>query len=129
MAEKKMTRKEALVIAIDHMRDDALEDPQGEFSNVAEAVEVLNKMLEQVSKPRKKSDAPSKARRENEKLLADVIAAIEEKGEPVTSKWLTEHVRGLMTPQKVTAVAKIGIDNGSLVRIKEGKVISYSLPE
>lgn len=116
MAEKKMTRKEALEIAIAAVENE-------------EATEVLNKMLEQVSKPRKRAEGPSKARRENERLLADVISAIEDKGEPVTSKWITEHVRGLLTPQKVTAVAKIGIENGSLVRNKEGKTVTYSIPE
>ena len=116
MSEKKMTRKEALEIAIAACDNE-------------EAIEVLKKMLVQVTKPRKRAEGPSKARRENERLLADVLAASEDKGEPVTSKWLTEHVRGLMTPQKVTAVAKIGIENGSLVRNKEGKVITYSLPE
>lgn len=116
MAEKKMTRKEALEIAIAAVENE-------------EATEVLSKMLEQVSKPRKRAEGPSKARRENERLLADVISAIEDKGEPVTSKWITEHVRGLLTPQKVTAVAKIGIENGSLVRNKEGKTVTYSIPE
>jgi len=122
MAEKKMTRKEALVIAIERFNPDC-------DSHDAEVVEVLRKMLEQVSKPRKKSNEPTKARRENEKLLVDMLEAIKAKGEPVTSKWVTEHVRGLITPQKVTAVAKIGLDDGRLVRTKEGKVITYSLPE
>jgi len=116
MAEKKMTRVEALNIALATCEN-------------AEACEVLTKMVEQLSKPRKKAEGPSKARRENERLLGDVLAAIGEKGEPVTSKWIMEHVRGLLTPQKVTAVAKIGIENGSLVRTKEGKTVTYSLPE
>ena len=115
MAEK-MTRKDALEIAIASVENE-------------EAKDVLRKMLAQVTKPRKRAEGPSKARRENEALLVAMIEAIEAKGEPVTSKWITEHVRGILTPQKVTAVARIGIDDGRLIRTKEGKVISYSLPE
>ena len=116
MAEKKMTRKDALTIAIASVENE-------------EAKDVLRKMLEQVSKPRKRAEGPTKARRENEKLLATLLEMMEAKGEPVTSKWITEHVRGITTPQKATAVAKIGLDDGRLVKTKEGKVISYSLPE
>lgn len=114
MAEKKMTRVEALTIALETCENE-------------EAREVLTKMVAQLSKPRKKAEGPSKARLENERLLAEAIEAIEAKGEPVTSKWLMEHVRGLMTPQKVTAVAKIGIEAGSLIRNKEGKTVTYSV--
>lgn len=120
MTEKKMTRVEALNIALD-----VLVEHEGE----CEATEVIRKHIAQLSKPRKKADGPSKTRRENEQLLIAMIEAIEAKGEPVTSKWVTEHVRGLLTPQKVTAVAKIGIDDGRLVRIKEGKAVYYALPE
>ena len=123
MAEKKMTRVEALNIVLEATREGF------EAEEMTEAREVLKKMVEQLSKPRKRAEGPSKARRENERLLAEVIAAIEAKGEPVTSKWITEHVRGLLTPQKVTAVAKIGLEDGSLVRTKEGKIITYSIPE
>lgn len=115
MAEKKMTRKDALTIAIASCENE-------------EAREVLKKMLEQVSKPRKKAEGPSKTRRDNEVLLESLLEAIEAHGEPVTSKWVTEHVRGIMTPQKATAVAKIGLDSGRLIRTKEGKAVYYSLP-
>lgn len=116
MAEKKMTRVEALNIALETVEN-------------VEAREVLKKMVEQLSKPRKKNEGPSKAHRENEKLAAEMVAAITEKGEPVTSKWVCEHVRFITTPQKCTAVARIAIENGELVRIKEGKVITYAVPD
>ena len=117
MAEKKMTRAQALEFAVETIRN---------YEGDCEAVEVLNKMLIQVTKPRKKSDAPSKARVQNEALAAACIAAMEGQ-DNVTSKWLIEHVNGLMTPQKATAVMKIAIESGAAVRNKEGKTVTYSL--
>ena len=116
MAEKKMTRKEALEFVL------ALP----EVENNAEVAEVIGKIYASVTRPRVKSDAPSKARILNESLAAQCVAAIREHGEPVTGKWLIEHVNGLMTPQKVTAVMKIAIENGEATREKNGKVITYS---
>lgn len=117
MAEKKMTRAQALEFAVETIRN---------YEGDCEAVEVLNKMLIQVTKPRKKSDAPSKARVQNEALAAACVAAMEGH-DNVTSKWLIEHVNGLMTPQKATAVMKIAIESGAVVRNKEGKTVTYSL--
>lgn len=116
MAEKKMTRKEALEFVL------ALPEVKGN----AEVAEVLGKMYASVTRPRVKSDAPSKARILNESLAAKCVAAIREHGEPVTGKWLIEHVNGLMTPQKVTAVMKIAIENGEATREKNGKAITYN---
>jgi len=115
MTEKKMTRKEALELAIAAVENE-------------EAKEVLTKMHAQVTKPRKKSDGPSKTRLINENLAAKCVAAIEGH-DKVTSKWLIEHVNGLLTPQKTTAVMKIAVEDGRAVRIKEGKAIYYSLAE
>lgn len=119
MANKEMTRAQALVFAIETIR---------EYEGECEAITVLEKMHAQVTKPRKKSDAPSKARLQNEALAAECIAAMEGH-ENVTSKWLIEHVNGLMTPQKATAVMRIAIESGAVVRNKEGKTVTYSLAE
>lgn len=93
-----------------------------------EVIEVLTKMHTQITKPRKKSDAPSKARILNEALAAKCYDAMEGQ-ENVSSKWLIEHVNGLMTPQKTTAVMRILIDEGKVIRNKEGKTITYSRAE
>lgn len=126
MAEKKMTRKEALENVFGWIADGYI--PSDE-ATVEEVREVLDKMYAQVTKPRKKAEGPSKAHRDNERLAHDMADAIAEKGERVTSKWVTEHVRGIMTPQKATAVARVGIDLGLLTREKEGKVIYYNVAE
>lgn len=112
MSEKKMTRKEALEIAIAAVDNE-------------EAIEVLNKMLVQVTKSRKKPEGPSKARRENEVLAREAAKAIAEKGEPVTGKWIQEHVRFITSPQKVTAVMKVAAELGLAERVKEGKNVTY----
>ena len=91
-----------------------------------EVAEVLGKMYASITKPRVKSNAPSKARIENEKLAAAAVEAIREHGEPVTCKWITEHVRGILTPQKATAVMKLAIDAGEVTREKNGKVVTYA---
>lgn len=112
MAEKKMTRVEALNIALETVEN-------------AEAREVLTKMVEQLSKPRKKAEGPSKARRDNERLAHDMAEAITAHGEKVTPKWVTEHVKGIMTPQKAVAVAKVAEELGLIAKTKEGKATYY----
>ena len=112
MTKATMTRVSALDLAIARM-DDA-----------PEARDVLVKMRDSLAKPRKKSDAPSKARVENETLahaLADAIPA----GEAVTTKWVTDHVRGVLTTQKAVAVARVGVEMGLLVKEVDGRKVSY----
>ncbi len=121
MANKEMTRKEALENAIDWIEDGA----QGEDAVMIETAAILRKMHAQMTKPRKKSDTPSKARILNESLAAKCYEAMEGQ-ENVTSKWLIEHVNGIMTPQKCTAVMKILVDAGKVAKNKEGKTVTYS---
>lgn len=113
MAEKKMTRVEALNIALETVEN-------------AEAREVLTKMIEQLQKPRKKAEGPSKARVQNEALAYQVADAIAAKGEPVNTKWITEHVSGILTPQKATAVCRVALDLGLIERQKDGKTVTYT---
>ena len=113
MANKNMTRAQALELAIAAVDN-------------AEAVAILEKMHAQVTKPRKRSDAPSKARVANEALAAAAVEAMEGH-EAVTTKWICEHVRGILTPQKCTAVMRIAVDDGRVIRSKDGKAVTYSL--
>lgn len=113
MANNNMTRAQALEIAIAAVQND-------------EAKTVLEKMHAQVTKPRKKSDAPSKVRLQNE-ALANAAVELMNGQESVTTKWLCEHVKGLLTPQKATAVMRIAVDDGRVIRNKEGKQVTYSL--
>lgn len=116
MTNKKnaITRAAALAYAIEHIDN-------------AEVVEVLTKMHAQVTKPRAKNDGPTKAHIANVALAKAAVEAIAAKGEPVTTKWICEHVNGIMTPQKCTAVMRIAVDNGDVIRNKEGKVVTYTV--
>jgi len=119
MANKEMTRAAALVFAME------LIENTSDAPEYVAAHEVLAKMHAQIIKPRKKSDAPSKARILNESLAAKCYEAMEDK-EGVTTKWLIEHVNGIMTPQKCTAVMRILVDDGKVIRNKEGKAVIYT---
>ncbi len=104
-------------------RAQAIENAIALFAPDAPEVEVLNKMLASITKPRKKSDAPSKARIENEKLVDAAIAAMN--GETVNAKWLTEHVRGILTTQKAAAVMRLGVELGKIEKLVDGRKVSY----
>ena len=119
MANKEMTRAQALEFAMK-----LIEDTSDAPEYVA-AHEVLDKMHAQVTKPRKKSDAPTKTQIINANLAEKCYTAMEGQ-ENVTSKWLIEHVNGLITSQKVTAVMKILVESGKVAKNKEGKTVTYS---
>lgn len=114
MANKGMTRAEALSIALETCEN-------------AEARNIIAKMIDQLAKPRKKAEGPTKARRENEKLAREMADAITAKGEMVTPKWVTEHVRGILTPQKAVAVAKVAEEMGLISKFKDGKATYYQV--
>ena len=111
MANKEMTRAQALTNAIALFEDGSPE------------IEVLSKMLASITKPRKKSDAPSKARIENLALVDAACAAMG--GNEVNAKWLTEHVRGILTTQKAAAVMRLGVEVGKIVKVVDGRKVSY----
>ena len=109
-----ITRADALAIAIERCAD------------VPEVADVLTKMRASITKPRVKSDAPSKARVENERLARALTEAIPAGGE-VTAKWVTEHVRGVLTTQKAAAVARVGVELGVLRKVVDGRKVTYTV--
>ena len=108
----KLTRADALTIAIERCADQP------------EVVDVLTKMHAAITKPRTRREGPTKARTENERLAREMVAAIPEGGE-VTAKWVTEHVRGVLTTQKAAAVARVGIDLGIIAKVVDGRKVTY----
>ena len=127
MAEKKMTRAQAIEFAIDNIAANCMGDMEKTGAN--EAIEILEKMHAQITKPRKKSDAPTKTQILNANLAEKCFEAISEKGEAVTSKWICEHVNGIMTPQKCTAVMRLLVNDGRIVKSKDGKAVVYAIAE
>jgi len=111
MTKSTITRVAALDLAIERLAD------------TPEAAEVLTKLRDSLAKPRK-CLAPSKAKLENARLaqeLADAIPA----GEAVSTRWVTEHVRGVLTTQKAAAVAREGVALGLIEKVVDGRNVSY----
>ena len=115
MTKNIMTRAQALTNAISL------------FDEGAPEVEVLNKLLVSITKPRKKSDAPSKTRKENLLLVDAAVEAMSAHGEPVNAKWLTEHVKGILTTQKAAAVMRLGAEVGKIEKLVDGRKVTYKV--
>lgn len=107
---KKMTRKEALLIAIERFNPDAVKQD-------AEVVEVLRNMIKSIDKQAARPKGKSEARRINEKLAMEFIAILREYGKPVNATWMTEHIRYCYHSQKAVAVAKVAEEWGAIKRI------------
>ena len=94
MAKKNMTRAQALECAI------------AMFEEGSEPRIVLEKMLAQITKPRKAT--VSKARLMNENLAAKVVGRFPANGDFITTKDVVAMgIPGIATPQKATAVLKV----------------------
>lgn len=110
MAKNTITRADALTAAIALFPEDAPER------------EVLTKMLVSITKPRAKSSKPSKASVENSALAVELVKVMREHGvKSVTAKWVSEHVKGVLSTQKATQVLKVAIANGDIVRFVDEK--------
>ena len=119
MAEKNITRKQALTNAIDWIKDAADGDAE-----MLQTVEVLNKMLVQVSKPRKAT--VSKARKINENLAERVCECFPIDGSTVTTKDVVNMgFPEITTTQKASAVLRVAVDLGLAEKVTEGKKVSY----
>lgn len=115
MAEK-MTRKQALTNAIEWIKDAANGDAE-----MLQTAEVLEKMLEQVSKPRKA--VVSKARKMNENLAATVAKMCD--GEVTTKDVVALGLPEITTTQKAAAVLRIATEMDLFEKVVDGKKVSY----
>jgi len=114
-----MTRKQAIELAI-HVLSTTRED--WDAAPLEDAVEVLTKMHEQLSKPHAK--AVSKARKLNESLAAEIAHHIPAEG--MTSKDIVNLGNpAVTTTQKAVAVMRVAEELGLVTRVKDGKKISY----
>lgn len=119
MAKSTMTRKQAIELAI-HVLSTTRGDWDG--APLEDAVEVLTKMHEQLSKPHTK--AVSKARKLNESLAAEIAYHIPAEG--MTSKDIVNLGNpAVTTTQKAVAVMRVAEELGLVTRVKDGKKISY----
>lgn len=111
MAEKKMTRKEALELMLDVTREGF------ETAEVQEARAILAHMIEQIDKQAARPKSKSSARVQNEPMAREFIHQLQALGEPVNAKWMTEHIKFCLTSQKAVAIAKIAIDWGAVEKV------------
>ena len=108
MSETTITRKSALEFAIANLDN-------------AEVCEVLQKMLDSISKPRKST--VSKARLQNENLAAWLH---ENAPETVTTKDVVNLGNPyIATTQKAAAVLRVAVERGLFEKVTEGKKVSY----
>lgn len=98
---KEMTRIEALNAAI-------------EGNLTPEVVAKLKAMVDQLSKPVKKTETAED--RERAALVATAVETVKSFGEPVTTSWLMEHVKGIDNSQKAGAIMSIAIREGLIVK-------------
>ena len=127
MATKKMTRKDALTVAIDCVKNG--DDSEFTLSDLDAAVETLTAMLEQLNRPRKVTT--SKARIANENLAAQVrdamAAQIPDKDTFTTKDVVALGWPEIATSQKATAVLKVAAELGYVNKQADGKKITYHI--
>lgn len=126
MAKKLIvTRAEALEATIALVKQVATEDDAHNWSEIAE---VLTKMHASITKPREKSNEPSRAAKENIRLANEVLKVMPA-DEPVLTSWIMEHVNGIMTSQKCTKVMAVLISAGKVEKVEKvkGRYIGYKL--
>ena len=112
MSETTITRKSALEFAIANLDN-------------AEVCEVLQKMLDSISKPRKAT--VSKARVMNENLankVAELIA--DDHATAITTKDVVAlGIPEIMTTQKAAAVLRVAVERGLFEKVVDGKKVGY----
>lgn len=128
MTKSTVTRKAALtagIIALDYFNMESIRPDSMGNLDYAEAIQVLVKMVEQVSKPRKA--VVSKARKINENLAREIVKAMTENGTPsLTSKEIVAlGLPEITTTQKAAAVMRVAEELGLASKVKEGKNIRY----
>lgn len=125
MTKSTVTRKVALtagIIALDYLNMENIRPESMGDLDYAEAIQVLVKIVEQVSKPRKA--VVSKARKINENLAAEVCKHIPAEG--LTSKEIVAlGLPEITTTQKAAAVMRVAEELGLASKVKEGKNIRY----
>jgi len=117
MADKKMTRREALVMAIEKFNP--------EVEREASAIEVINKMIASIDKQADKPKTKSPARIQNEKKAIEIAEILEKRNTPVNATWITDNVKGVMTIPKANAIMAVAIELGLAYRITLGKKPYY----
>ena len=131
MTEKKMTRKEALELAIAIVDEGETARAQYSQEQQVEALKVLDKMLDSINKQAKRPRSKSSARLQNENSAKLLIEKLQEMSEPkpVNATWIAENIPYVLTSQRGYHVAKIAIEWGALEEVTIKKRTYYVLNE
>lgn len=127
MATTKITNAIALTAAIDAFKAMDQDAIINEFS-VAEYVAKLEKMLATTTKKREGAKSETPSQRENrEVFIPAILAAMAKEDAPITAKWVTEHVNGIMTTQKASALLGKLVTLNKVERLKDSKQTVFKL--
>lgn len=89
----------------------------------AELIAFLDRQIELVSKKR---TAPTKAQRENAEVIEKVFEYLDAQEEPTTIDVIVSEF-GLTSTQKASALLKKLVDDGRVVKTKDGKKVAYQV--
>lgn len=93
----------------------------------ADLLAKLDRMYKTATKPRSNGQKVETAeqRKNREEYIPAMLSAMRSHGEPVTAKWISENVSGIMTTQKATGLLGICIKAGTVERIQVGKTVTF----
>ena len=118
MTNIKMTRAQAIANAI------------AKFDVNAPEIEVLEKMLAQVTRKPEKKAGPTKTQLLNGQLLVKCVEAIKAHPEDtITARWLVDHIKDVNTTQKASSLMERGIKEGTIRKEYNKKVANYFIVE
>lgn len=130
MANTTITNAQALAVMVDVTVNGAdLAETLAKVGVSKDAFgEKATHMLAVALKPKTASRVPSRASRENAAMLSKLIDLINAKGERVSSVNVRDEF-GLRSTQRAVAIARMGIENGTLVRVTVKSRTFYSTPD
>ena len=76
----------------------------------------LYKMHTVATKPRKKSDEPTKEQIARMGMVKECVALMQNVDEPISTQWVVDNVKYVNSPQKATAVLNDAIKQGLIVK-------------
>lgn len=116
MAEKKISRPVVLAYVLDNFGDEM----PAEYRAVAEA------WLAKLTAP-KAATGPTKAQMENAAMIDRMIETMEAHDQPVTARWVLEHVAGVLTIQKASSLLRVAVKAGRVIADNTKKTTEYSV--
>lgn len=115
-----ITRKDALTTAVEIMREYVginFTDGDVAATHTENAIAVLENMIVQIDRQAAKPKGKTSARVQNEQYAIAFCNMLETLTEPVSARWISEHVRGVMSVSRAVWVAKIAEEWGAIEKV------------